>query len=124
MSTSTPILDDLDHAEPEESTLLLRYFYSDIDAQLAAAQLRQAEIPSFITSSNSQTILPMGQGWIGLHVHESQARAAIEVLKAADLWEEPSPTRPREAWKQIIGTILILLLLILGRVVLGLLGII
>jgi hypothetical protein len=124
MSTLPPILDDLDHAEPEESTLLLRYFYADIDAQLAAAQLRQADIPSFITSSNSQTILPMGQGWIGLHVHESQARAAIEVLKEADLWEEAAPTLPSDTWKQIIRTVLILLLLIFGRILLGLLGII
>lgn len=124
MSTSPPILDDLDHAEPEESTLLLRYFYSDIDAQLAAAQLRQADIPSFITSSNSQTILPMGQGWIGLHVHQRQAKAAIEILREAGFWEEASPTQPREIWKQVMGTILILLLLIFGRIVLGLLGII
>lgn len=124
MSTLPPILDDLDQAEPEESTLLLRYFYSDIDAQFAAAQLRQADIPSFITSSNSQTILPMGQGWIGLHVHESQARAAIAVLKEAGLWEEATPALPSDTWKQIIRTVLILLLLILGRVALGLLGII
>lgn len=124
MPTSPPILDDLDHTEPEESTLLLRYFYSDIDAQFAAAQLRQADIPSFISSSNSQTILPMGQGWIGLHVHESQARDAIEVLKEAGLWEEATPTLPRDTWKQIIRTVLILLLLILGRIILGLLGII
>ena len=81
-----------DYWEPgDEPSALLRYFYLDADAQLAALELRQHSIPSFITSSNSQTILPIGQGWIGLHVRERDKQLAIEVLKAAEMWEEPMP---------------------------------
>ena len=55
MSTTTI----LDYWEPgDEPTMVLRYFYMDSEAQLAALQLRQAGIPSFITSSNAQTMLP------------------------------------------------------------------
>ncbi|PSR09318.1 MAG: hypothetical protein DA408_17365 [Bacteroidetes bacterium] len=83
----------LDYWEPsEDPTLVLRYFYLDAEAQLAALQLRQAGIPSFITSSNIQTMLPLGQGWIGLHIRKRDFTSAVVALKAADMWEEPDTT--------------------------------
>ena len=100
MSTTTI----LDYWEPgDEPTMVLRYFYLDSEAQLAALQLRQAGIPSFITSSNAQTMLPTGQGWIGLHIRERDFEQAVESLKEAGMWEEPDgDLSPDISWRWIL----------------------
>ncbi|RME97763.1 MAG: hypothetical protein D6772_09990 [Bacteroidetes bacterium] len=85
---SVSILDFWDPEDDDAPTMVLRYFYQDAEAQLAALELRRAGIPSFIIHSNSQTILPVGQGWIGLHIRRPDFKRAVLVLRAADMWEE------------------------------------
>ena len=103
----------LDFWEPtEDPTLVLRYFYFHAEAQLAALQLRQLGIPSFITSSNAQTMLPLGQGWIGLHIRKRDFTNAVAALQAADMWEEPNRPSTKDAkmntnW--ILGALAIIL---------------
>ncbi len=123
MADQSIILDYWDEDPSDEPTVLLRYFYVDADAQIAAVQLRQAGIPSFITSSNSQTILPTGQGWIGLHVQQQNAAAAVDALREAELWEEPTPVDSSHRWTQVMVTIFILLFLIVAAVLLNLAGV-
>ena len=102
----------------EESSKLLRYFYFDAEAQLAALSLRQANIPSFITSGNSQVMLPTGQGWIGLHVRERDFEPAVQVLKTVDMWQDEPSANVDLSWKWMLGALLLLLLIVLSRLLL------
>lgn len=117
MSTTTI----LDYWEPgDEPTMVLRYFYLDSEAQLAALQLRQVGIPSFITSSNAQTMLPTGQGWIGLHIRESDFEQAVVALKEADMWDnEEEPLSPDQNWRWVLWALAIILVLFFAKVFLG-----
>lgn len=118
---SATILDYWDPDENDSPTMVLRYFYLDAEAQLAALELRQAQIPSFITHSNSQTILPMGQGWIGLHIRRRDFELAVSVLKAADMWEEQSSTSNGQpsgySWQWIVVAFILLLTVIIGAII-------
>ncbi|WP_367387940.1 hypothetical protein [Lewinella sp. LCG006] len=106
MSTTTI----LDYWEPgDDPTMVLRYFYFDAEAQLAALSLRQAGVPSFITSSNAQTMLPTGQGWIGLHIRERDFQQAVEILKAADMWEEVAQNEKQKNQYWVLWTLVALL---------------
>lgn len=117
MSTTTI----LDYWEPgDEPTMLLRYFYLDSEAQLAALQLRQEGIPSFITSSNAQTMLPTGQGWIGLHIRERDFEQAVIALKAADMWEEQGiEVQPDGNQRWVLWALAIILVLFFAKVFLS-----
>lgn len=117
MSTTTI----LDYWEPgDEPTMVLRYFYFDAEAQLAALQLRQSGIPSFITSSNAQTMLPTGQGWIGLHIRERDFILAVEALKEAGMWEEAENNlTPDQSWRWVLWALAIILVLFFAKVFLS-----
>ncbi|MEL6655459.1 MAG: hypothetical protein AAFY48_24970 [Bacteroidota bacterium] len=117
MSTTTI----LDYWEPgDEPTMVLRYFYLDSEAQLAALQLRQAGIPSFITSSNAQTMLPTGQGWIGLHIRERDFESAVVALKEAGMWEEATDELgPDQSWRWVLWAFAIMLVLLFAKVFLS-----
>lgn len=117
MSTTTI----LDYWEPgDEPTMVLRYFYLDSEAQLAALQLRQEGIPSFITSSNAQTMLPTGQGWIGLHIRERDFERAVTALREAGMWEEESSELdPDQNWRWVLWAFAIILVLFFAKVFLG-----
>ena len=112
----------LDYWEPgDEPTMVLRYFYLDSEAQLAALQLRQEGIPSFITSSNAQTMLPTGQGWIGLHIRERDFERAVAALKAADMWEDDNSDslNPDQNWRWVLWALAIILVLFFAKVFLS-----
>ncbi len=117
MSTTTI----LDYWEPgDEPTMVLRYFYLDSEAQLAALQLRQVGIPSFITSSNAQTMLPTGQGWIGLHIRERDFEQAVIALKEVDMWHNEDETlSPDQNWRWVLWALAIILVLFFAKVFLG-----
>jgi hypothetical protein len=113
----------LDYWEPTESDgpiLVLRYFYHSADAHLARITLHQAGVPSFITSDNSQTILPTGPGWIGLHIRERDAAAAVEALQGAGMWDREPPQG--QSWRQVLTMIGILLILLLLGIIFNLSG--
>ena len=110
----------LDFLEPEdEPTVVLRYFYMDTEAQFAALELRNADIPCYISNSNAHTLLAVGQGWIGLHVRQGDLPAAIAALQAVDMWdksdsllpEEGAPTRPNP-WRIFVWVLFFLALVI------------
>lgn len=106
----------LDYWEPgDEPTMVLRYFYFDAEAQLAALSLRQVGIPSFITSSNAQTMLPTGQGWIGLHIRERDFEQAVVTLKAAEMWEEMDTQSTDQSWRWVLWVLAIILVLFFAR---------
>ncbi len=116
MSTTTI----LDYWEPgEEPTMVLRYFYFDAEAQLAALSLRQAGVPSFITSSNAQTMLPTGQGWIGLHIRERDFQQSVEILKAAEMWEESDVSEEHQNRHWVLWVLVIILFLFFVGFLLG-----
>jgi hypothetical protein len=113
---SAQLLDFWDSDDENAPTMVLRYFYLDAEAQLAALELRRAGIPSFITHSNSQTILPMGQGWIGLHIRRRDFETAVFVLQAAEMWaEQHSDLREQHYYRYLVfilvGSLAALLLL-------------
>lgn len=100
---------------PDESDgpiITLRYFYQAGDAHLAGITLRREGIPSFVTHDNSQTILPTGQGWIGLNIREHDAEAAVEALRAADLWDRNESGYEFD-WRKVLFILGILLLIFL-----------
>ncbi|MCB0636084.1 MAG: hypothetical protein KDC54_05680 [Lewinella sp.] len=108
---SDEILDSWEPSESDGPIITLRYFYHSADAHLARITLQQAGIPSFITSDNSQTMLPTGPGWIGLNIRESDAAEAVAALQAAQMWDrEPDKG---QSWRQVLIMIGVLLLILL-----------
>lgn len=106
----------LDFFESEdEPTIVLRYFYMDTEAQFAALQLRTSDIPCFISNGNAHTLLPVGQGWIGLHIRQRDLPAAVAALQAVGMWDEAdgihqsadAPPSQRPYW--VLAALLLLL---------------
>jgi hypothetical protein len=65
----------------------------DTEAQFAALELRNVDIPCYISNSNAHTLLPVGQGGIGLHVRQGDLPAAMAALQAVGMWDEGDALR-------------------------------
>lgn len=76
----------------------LQHFFSESEARLCAARLKEADIPSFISNTNIMTTLPLGGGGgISLHIREADLEKAQNILL---LWQE-SQTDIEEDYREI-----------------------
>ena len=77
----------------------LQHFFSESEARLCAARLKEADIPSFISNANIMTALPLGGGGgISLHIRASDLEKAQGVMS---LWQESQANIPEEDYREI-----------------------
>ncbi|MFK7932508.1 MAG: DUF2007 domain-containing protein [Saprospiraceae bacterium] len=78
----------LDYFDEFEATgvkvVVARYFYTDSEAYIYAARLREAGINCFVSNSHAIAAVPLGNGGIGLHVRETDLSAALTLIKEVD----------------------------------------
>lgn len=76
--------DNEDQFEKNARIVIIRTFYFESEARLYAARLKEASIPCFISNANTVTAFPMGNGGIGLHVKQKDAKNAREIVEQLD----------------------------------------
>ncbi len=69
----------------------VKFFYFESQAHLYAARLKEAGIPSFISNPHTSTVIPFAEGSIGLHVHEKDAKPALEIISQLDKQSNQDP---------------------------------
>lgn len=67
-----------------KKVIAIKYFYYEAQARLYAAQLKESNIPCFISNANSITAFPLGGGGIGLHVIEDDSEMALQIIHKMD----------------------------------------
>ncbi len=84
----TDILDDFDFDDSsffeggDEGEVVAKY-YSNLEAEVAAARLRSEGVPCFLASATAQSVLPHLQLLVRLHVRPQDAQRAREILGEA-----------------------------------------
>ena len=79
--------------------IALQHFFSESEARLCAARLKEADIPSFISNTNIMTALPLGGGGgISLHIRETDLEKAQNILL---LWKEAQTNIEEEDYREI-----------------------
>ena len=82
--------DRLDESNQEEifnvntRIVAIKYFYFESQARLYAARLEEFGINWFISNANTGTVIPIGEGSIGLHVKASDIELAQKIIKKLD----------------------------------------
>lgn len=124
------ILDYFDElARHNARTAVVGYFYFDFEAQVAAARLRDAGIPCYVSNAISATQLPSASPSIGVHVLEADLARAKAVLadeeallagdsKSVGQTEDAKSENPGLWWLGILALAIILAFL-LSQVRLG-----
>ena len=77
-------LDFFEDFEKDAKIVVAKYFYFHSQASLYAARLHEVGIKSFISNSNVSTVMPLGQGGIGLHIKEEDLAEATKVIRQLD----------------------------------------
>ncbi len=113
---SNDILDEDWHDTYEGDIVVVKYFYQESEAELYAIRLRTAGIQTFVANGASQSMLPLGAGWISLHVRQEDLPAALEIVAEMDR-ADGQKSKATNDWQWVLVTLLILLVLIFGRVV-------
>ncbi len=120
------ILDYFDElARHNARTAVVQNFYFDFEAQVAAARLRDAGIPCYVSNAISATQLPSASPSIGLHVLEEDLARAKAILtdgegpaNSAGQTEDAKSQNPGLWWLGILA-LAILLAFLLSQVRLG-----
>jgi hypothetical protein len=87
-------------------------FYSNLEAEVAAARLRAEGIHCFLANTISQSVTPHLPGIIRLHTHPSEADLARDILQEASIETDgPLPRKNSGAGAILVLAILIGLLL-------------
>ena len=63
----------------------IKSFFTEQEARLYEARLKEAGIPSFVSDANTITAIPLGAGGIGLHVRLEDVEAASLIVEKLDL---------------------------------------
>lgn len=83
--------DSEEHFDANTRVVAIKYFYFEPEAHLYVARLKEANIKSFISNANTSTALPFGEGGIGLHVKESDAEEALQIVNQLDHYNSREP---------------------------------
>ncbi|MEO1514406.1 MAG: DUF2007 domain-containing protein [Bacteroidota bacterium] len=93
---SDQILDNFEDFEDlfEAGTKIVvaKYFFFESKARIYAARLNEAGIKSFISNANTISVIPLGEGGIGLHVKEEDLPRALSIIRKMDSMEGKDPT--------------------------------
>jgi tetrahydromethanopterin S-methyltransferase subunit F len=68
--------------------IIIRRFYSNIEANIYFLQLQDAGIACFLSQENISTILPLADGGVFLNVASDQVEEANELMSKIDLEKE------------------------------------
>lgn len=71
--------------------ITLKFFYIHSQAELYAVRLRSEGIKCFVSNAHTSTLIPLGQGGIGLHVNKQDAERATEIVNSLDLLNRTDP---------------------------------
>ncbi|MFK8101793.1 MAG: hypothetical protein AB8G15_04695 [Saprospiraceae bacterium] len=66
-------------------TVTIKYFYFESEARLYAARLTDAGIKCFVSNANTGTVIPVGEGSIGLHVRSEDSKLARQIVAQLDV---------------------------------------
>lgn len=66
----------------------VKFFYFESNARIYAARLKEAGINSFISNANTSTVIPFGEGGIGLHVKQDDLEEAVAIIEQLDINNE------------------------------------
>ena len=66
----------------------VKFFYFESNARIYAARLKEAGINSFISNANTSTVIPFGEGGIGLHVKQDDLEEALAIIEQLDINNE------------------------------------
>lgn len=81
-----------DHFSKDTRVVAVKFFYFETKARIYAARLKEAGIISFISNANSSTVIPFGEGGIGLHVNKKDLEEALEIIEQLDINNETEPS--------------------------------
>jgi len=114
--SQTDILDDFNFDDlPEwagEGEVVAK-FYSNLEAEMAAARLRSEGIHCFLANTIAQSVVPHLQGVVRIHTRQADADKAREILQEAAIETEwPVPQKNS-------GTLAIVLLAVLIGLILA-----
>ncbi len=73
-----------DRGASGQKIIAIKYFYFESKARLYAARLEEEGIPSFVSNTNSITAFPLGDAGIGLHIRQSDQKAAAAIIREMD----------------------------------------
>ncbi|MEM9919990.1 MAG: hypothetical protein AAF990_17985 [Bacteroidota bacterium] len=73
-----------DQFEAGTKIVVAKYFYFESEARLYAARLKEAGIKSFISNANIISVMPLGEGGIGLHIKEDDLPSALPIIRKMD----------------------------------------
>ena len=88
MEDHDQLLDYFGEFESETKIVVAKYFYTESEARIYAAQLKTVNIPSFISGATTLSTIPLGQGGIGLHVREKDLVETLRIIKVLDKQNE------------------------------------
>jgi len=77
-----------DRFDQHVKIVAVKYFYFESEARLYAARLKEAGIKSFLSNANTSTVIPLGEGGIGLHINEEQLPEATRIIKKLDIFNK------------------------------------
>lgn len=87
-------------------------FYSNLEAEVAAARLRSEGLHCFLANAISQSVVPHLQSVVRLHTRQADADKAREILQEAAIETEwPVPQKSSGAFAVVLLAVLIGLIL-------------
>ncbi len=81
----TPADDPREEFNANTRTVTIKYFYFESEARLYAARLSDAGIKCFVSNANTGTVIPVGEGSIGLHVRNEDLKLARQIVTQLDV---------------------------------------
>ena len=67
--------------DSDSKIVIVRNFFTESEANIYVARLKEAGIPSFVSNAHTGTMLPMGGGSISLHVREKDLNEAAAIIR-------------------------------------------
>lgn len=64
--------------------IIIKKVALESQALIYKAHLEEADVPCFLSNSNSNTVLPMFSSGVCIHVHESNKTTALEIMSKVD----------------------------------------
>jgi len=59
----------------------IKTFYFSTEAGVFAARFKDEGIPCFVSHANTVSVMPMGDGGVGLHIFEDHKSRALQLIK-------------------------------------------
>ena len=109
------ILDNFDFEAPdfqwdESDQEVVGKYYSNLEAQVAAARLRSEGIPCFVANETAQSVVTSIQIYLRLHVRPEDAQQARELLAEAAI-DMGNPEGSKSGNEVLLGLVVLIVIL-------------